>query len=119
MFAKMKDMPDLYCTCQEFLDLGQGDYEEHAILLCNYFKYIDNIKNKGVFNSYIVYGEAMPMGNTVYVMRKMIQPRVNTEVKGTNKYAAFDYGGVELWAPMTGECYYFKLIQNNDSVLGI
>jgi hypothetical protein len=22
LFEKMKDMPDLYCTCQEFLDLG-------------------------------------------------------------------------------------------------
>jgi coiled-coil and C2 domain-containing protein 2A len=36
-------MPDLYCTSQEFLDLGAGGYEEHAILLCNYFNYIDKI----------------------------------------------------------------------------
>lgn len=36
-----KDMPDLTCTCQEFLDLGAGDDEEHAILLCNYFNFID------------------------------------------------------------------------------
>ena len=36
-----KDMPDVFCTCQEFLDLGGGDYEEHAILLANYFSYID------------------------------------------------------------------------------
>jgi hypothetical protein len=59
----------------------------------------------------------MPMGSTVYVMRKMLKHIVNPNpnVKG----AAFDYGGIELWAPMTGECYYFKLIQNNDSVLGI
>jgi coiled-coil and C2 domain-containing protein 2A len=36
-----KDMPDLACTSQQFLDLGMGDSEEHAILLCNYFNYID------------------------------------------------------------------------------
>jgi coiled-coil and C2 domain-containing protein 2A len=36
-----KDMPDLCCTSQEFLDLGQGDAEEHAMLLCNYFNFID------------------------------------------------------------------------------
>lgn len=35
------DMPDLYCDSQEFIDLGAGDYEEHAILLCNYFNFID------------------------------------------------------------------------------
>ena len=39
--ALFRDMPDLTCTCQEFLDLGQGDSEEHAMLLCNYFNYID------------------------------------------------------------------------------
>jgi coiled-coil and C2 domain-containing protein 2A len=36
-----KDMPDLTCTSQEFLDLGAGDSEEHAMLLCNYFNFID------------------------------------------------------------------------------
>lgn len=35
------DMPDLFCDSQEFLDLGAGDFEEHAILLCNYFNFID------------------------------------------------------------------------------
>jgi len=34
-------MPDLACNSQEFLDLGMGDSEEHAILLCNYFNFID------------------------------------------------------------------------------
>jgi hypothetical protein len=31
----------MWCTSQEFLDLGVGDWEEHAILLFNYFSYID------------------------------------------------------------------------------
>lgn len=32
-----KDLPDMYTNCQEFLDLGGGDSEEHAILLANFF----------------------------------------------------------------------------------
>lgn len=32
---------DLWCTSKTFLDIGCGDYEEHAILLCNYFNFID------------------------------------------------------------------------------
>ena len=40
-----KDMPNLTCTSQEFLDLGMGDDEEHAILLCNFFNYIDQRPN--------------------------------------------------------------------------
>jgi hypothetical protein len=31
----------------------------------------------------------------------------------------FDYGGIELWNPMTGECYYYKKIKNNETILGI
>ena len=37
-----KDLPDMYSNSQEFIDLGGGDYEEHAILLANMFAYIDN-----------------------------------------------------------------------------
>jgi len=58
----------------------------------------------------------MPMGSTVYVLRKMLKHLPNNN---PNPKDVFDYGGIELWAPMTGECYYFKLIQKNDSVLGI
>ena len=41
--------------------------------------------------SYVVLGEAMPEGATVYVLRK--------ELAG---------GSIELWAPLTGECYFLK-----------
>lgn len=34
-------LPDMWCTCQQFLDLRAGDHEEHAILLCNYFNWLD------------------------------------------------------------------------------
>jgi len=33
---------DYWCTANEFLTLGHGDEEEHALLLCNYFKYREN-----------------------------------------------------------------------------
>ena len=36
-----EEMPDCWTTDNEFLTLGFGDYEEHAVLLCNYFNYID------------------------------------------------------------------------------
>ena len=46
-----KDMPDLTCLSQEFLDLGMGDSEEHAILLCNMFNYIDRALGKQEVNA--------------------------------------------------------------------
>jgi coiled-coil and C2 domain-containing protein 2A len=62
-------MPDLFSTSQEFFDLGGGDYEEHAILLANYFSYIDQKQGKD-FKSFLVLGAGMPNGHMVYVMRK-------------------------------------------------
>lgn len=47
--AMFQNMLDMYSTCQELLDLGAGDYEEHAILLANYFQYIDEIQRPGVY----------------------------------------------------------------------
>jgi coiled-coil and C2 domain-containing protein 2A len=68
---KFEDLTDMYCTPQEFLDIGEGDYEEHAILLCCYFKYIDSKRDDGLkVESYLVFGEAIPEGRTVYVLRK-------------------------------------------------
>ena len=33
---------DVWNTSKSFLELGAGDSEEHAILLCNYFKVMQN-----------------------------------------------------------------------------
>lgn len=52
-----KDIPDIWSTCQEFLDVKAGDYEEHAILLCNYFMYIDEKLNKSHMKNYILLGK--------------------------------------------------------------
>lgn len=103
-----EDMPDLYCTSQEFFDLGGGDYEEHAILLANYFSYIDKKQNKQ-FKSYLVMGAGMPNGHMVYVMRQA------TDAGGQDK----DKGSFELWDPVTGYCYYFNCNSIEKRVLGI
>lgn len=98
-------MPDLTCTCQEFLDLGQGDSEEHAMLLCNYFNFIDrdqgnqrlnaDAKTGNHYVSYIVYGDALPDGVCWYVLRRDCEKNF-----------------VELWNPMSAEVFNFDLISS-------
>lgn len=83
------DISDCFCTDEQFLALGFGDFEEHAILLCNYFNYIDKIQNKKV-TSYLALGKAYPEGLSTYVIR----------ISNTTP-------DVELWNAKTGECYYF------------
>ena len=87
--AAFDNLPDIWCTSQEFLDLGYGDYEEHSILLCNYFNYIDQNLNEGRIKSYILLGKAVPEGNTTYVLRR------NTE----NNH-------VEIWNATQGEAIF-------------
>ena len=92
---KMFDnLPDMFSTCQEFLDLGGGDYEEHAILLANLFQYIDDKQAQGKYKSYLVFGYAMPEGRSVYVMRTFADQKVKKDF--------------ELWSPITGECFFFS-----------
>jgi len=52
---------DIWCTSQEFLDMQCGDEEEHAVLLCNYLKYIGR-------DSYVVLGYDFFSGNASYVL---------------------------------------------------
>eukprot|EP00742_Colponemidia_sp_Colp-10_P008183 GILJ01008844.1.p1 GENE.GILJ01008844.1~~GILJ01008844.1.p1 ORF type:complete len:1598 (-),score=270.09 GILJ01008844.1:58-4851(-) len=83
------DLGDLWCTSQEFLDLRAGDFEEHAILLCNYFLWLDGLDSK--YKSYVVLGTGVPEGNTCYVLRKHI-----------------DTGDAELWNASTGEVFTYR-----------
>ena len=85
-----EEMPDCWDTDNQFLDLGFGDYEEHAVLLCNYFNYIDQKQNTGCV-SYLCLGDAHPEGSTIYVIR-----------------LSADYKEVEFWNAKTGDCYYFE-----------
>ena len=45
----------LLCVTQQFLKMLAGDEEEHAILLCNYFKFIR-------MPAWVVLGEGIPEG---------------------------------------------------------
>ena len=96
-----KENPDLFCTSQEFFDLGGGDFEEHAILLANYFAYIDQKQNKP-FVSFIVLGAGMPNGEMVFVMRKK----------------TISDGSFELWDPFSGQCYYYENITEKQTFCG-
>lgn len=54
--AIFRDMPDVFSNGQQFIDLRTGDFEEFAILLCNYFNYIDqHLKNDSI-ESYLILG---------------------------------------------------------------
>lgn len=96
-----KENPDLFCTSQEFFDLGGGDFEEHAILLANYFSYIDQKQNKA-YQSFIVLGAGMPNGEMVFVMRKK----------------TIQDGSFELWDPFSGQCYYYENIIETQTFCG-
>ena len=85
-----EEMPDCWTTDNQFLTLGFGDYEEHAVLLCNYFNYIEQKQNTGCV-SYLCLGDAHPEGSTVYVIR-----------------LTADYKEVEFWNAKTGDCFYFE-----------
>ena len=53
-----KDLPDIFCTSQQFLDLKGGDFEEHSILLCNYFTYLDiHFKKSDYIKNYLIFGK--------------------------------------------------------------
>jgi coiled-coil and C2 domain-containing protein 2A len=100
-----KDLPDMYSTCQEFIDLGGGDYEEHAILLANMFAFIDNKQNPGKYTSYLVFGETLPEGRNTFVMRTFTDPK--------------DGRDIEIWSPITGECFFFKFCNDSDTFCGV
>jgi len=57
---------DVWSTSQQFLDIAAGDWEEHAILLCNYLKWL--FRERTNIESYIVLGSGIPEGSTVYVL---------------------------------------------------
>ena len=53
-----RDLPETFSTNQQFLDLRGGDFEEHAILLCNYFNFLDEFYQKaGNMKNYLIFGK--------------------------------------------------------------
>ena len=58
----------------------QGDEEEHAVLLCNYFLFLNK-------KAWLITGTAIPEGTTTYVLTRE------------------DSGSYWIWSPSTGEHY--------------
>jgi coiled-coil and C2 domain-containing protein 2A len=52
---------DINDHSQEFFETRAGDWEEHAILLCNYFKFLGK-------KAFVVLGNGVPEGQTCYVL---------------------------------------------------
>jgi hypothetical protein len=76
---------DVWSTSQEFLNMGAGDHEEHAVLLANYFMWYDrrNLRKSEEpkpSRSYLVLGHAVPEGNIVYVLRRGVLWNASTGV---------------------------------------
>jgi hypothetical protein len=96
-----RELEDVWCTDQEFLNIQCGDWEEHAILLCNYFNYIDRYKRDkvhgyGPFNvqSFCVLCDTLPEGKVMMVLRRDMgdeQGRI---------------GHCEFWDAVSGACYF-------------
>jgi len=93
---EMWNVDDLWCTDQEFLDIQCGDWEEHCILLCNYFNYIDRLRRERVagysstdIQSYCVICDLVPEGEAVVVLR---QDKTS--------------GNCEFWHALEGKCFF-------------
>jgi hypothetical protein len=73
--APATTLRDVWCTSAQFLRLSSGDWEEHAVLLCNYFYWWEaqtaevDRQNGVVWETYLVVGTAVPEGDTCYVLR--------------------------------------------------
>jgi len=84
---------DIWCTSQEFLDVGAGDWEEHGILLHNLIVWLQlkgTTSDSASDEWYLVIGSGLPEGDTVYVMQK-------------RKNLGDD--GVSFWNACTGDVF--------------
>ena len=76
----MENTEEFHLNCEEFLNIKMG--EDHGILLCNFFNYIDKERN---IQSYLAVGKAFPYGKSIFVLRRNM-----------------DNNDVELWDPYKG-----------------
>jgi hypothetical protein len=63
--------------------------EDHGILLCNYFNFIDRAEGRRDYESLLMVCKAFPYGKCLFVLRR---DRVSKSC--------------EIWDPYRGECYY-------------
>lgn len=90
----------MWCTSQEFLKMNAGDDEEHALLLCNYFKYIG-------LDAYIILGLDCINGKTTFVA-----------TKEGNKITLYDPMSGLSWHYKDRDCtlYSIGMIFNDDNI---
>ncbi|KAF4665200.1 Coiled-coil and C2 domain-containing protein 2A, partial [Perkinsus chesapeaki] len=86
---------DVWCTPQTFIDIRAGDWEEHAVLLCNFFNRIDTYRrtqssNYPIIESFCVSCRCVADECAMFVLRR-------DSSSGHN----------ELWQPATDECFFF------------
>ena len=88
---------DVWNTSQEFLDLCAGDWEEHALLLCNCLMWLREKLHLNI-EIYLVLGSAIPEGDSVYVLVS----------EGPLSSNSGRDGSKILWNASTGKGYVVK-----------
>ena len=83
----MENTQEFHLTCDQFLNVKMG--EDHGILLCNYFNFIDRREGRDHIESYLAVGKAFPYGKAIFVLRRD---------KETND--------CEMWDPYSGHCCF-------------
>lgn len=78
---------EFHLKCDEFLNVKIG--EDHGILLCNYFNFIDRLEGRRDYESLLIVCKAFPYGKCMFVLRR---DKVSKNC--------------EIWDPYKGECYY-------------
>ena len=79
----------LWATSEELLDLGCGDYVEHAVLLANYFLYLQCHEEV-----YVVLGQSRTSFRAAFVL-----------TRGARRPHSPHQPQCQLWDPVTGERY--------------
>lgn len=83
----LENTEDFHFTCDQFMNVKMG--EDHGILLCNFFNFIDRKSGRDYIHSYLALGKAFPYGKSIYVLRR------NTRTNDS-----------ELWDPYDGQCFF-------------
>lgn len=89
------DAGDIWIGSQEFLDTRAGDWEEHSILLCNYFLSLGK-------TTFFVLGKGVPEGDTAYVLT--VETSATITHNNNHSYQE-NRKCLLLWNSVTGEKY--------------
>ncbi len=90
---------DVWATCAQTLDMGAGDFEEHALLLLNYLMWLNSPDNggSGIWDDYLVLGSTHDSGESAWVLR--YYARTN-QVVLINPCSGRSYLGLDATCPL-------------------